>query len=171
MDRNALAELLQALESRRDAEERRREERYTALIERAGITARLPLLSEAGTATPHEQQADTLGQQVETMNPQEQQTDPLEQQTGTVATLAMAVPAPPVATVPDTPALAVVAGAILAASEVGLAPSVVAVGCASPELLSAACARAAEGHQPSPLLALGTAAPPLLALGTATPPS
>ncbi|MGH0175037.1 UNVERIFIED_CONTAM: hypothetical protein FKN15_008963 [Acipenser sinensis] len=35
MDRNALAELLQALESRRDAEERRREERYTALIERA----------------------------------------------------------------------------------------------------------------------------------------
>ncbi|MGH0143006.1 UNVERIFIED_CONTAM: hypothetical protein FKN15_037426 [Acipenser sinensis] len=40
MDRNALAELLQALESRRDAEERRREERYTALIERAaeGVT-------------------------------------------------------------------------------------------------------------------------------------
>ncbi|MGH0169873.1 UNVERIFIED_CONTAM: hypothetical protein FKN15_057761 [Acipenser sinensis] len=44
MDRNALAELLQALESRRDAEERRREERYTALIERydmvfdAGLT-------------------------------------------------------------------------------------------------------------------------------------
>ncbi|MGH0187203.1 UNVERIFIED_CONTAM: hypothetical protein FKN15_024022 [Acipenser sinensis] len=37
MDRNALAELLQALESRRDAEERRREERYTALIERAAI--------------------------------------------------------------------------------------------------------------------------------------
>ncbi|MGH0130545.1 UNVERIFIED_CONTAM: hypothetical protein FKN15_016323 [Acipenser sinensis] len=34
MDRNALAELLQALESRRDAEERRREERYTALFER-----------------------------------------------------------------------------------------------------------------------------------------
>ncbi|MGH0119277.1 UNVERIFIED_CONTAM: hypothetical protein FKN15_026957 [Acipenser sinensis] len=37
MDRNALAELLQALESRRDAEERRREERYTALIERLSI--------------------------------------------------------------------------------------------------------------------------------------
>ncbi|MGH0128841.1 UNVERIFIED_CONTAM: hypothetical protein FKN15_052898 [Acipenser sinensis] len=37
MDRNALAELLQALESRRDAEERRREERYTALIERRRI--------------------------------------------------------------------------------------------------------------------------------------
>ncbi|MGH0150458.1 UNVERIFIED_CONTAM: hypothetical protein FKN15_053142 [Acipenser sinensis] len=37
MDRNALAELLQALESRRDAEERRREERYTALIERHWI--------------------------------------------------------------------------------------------------------------------------------------
>ncbi|MGH0155229.1 UNVERIFIED_CONTAM: hypothetical protein FKN15_066897 [Acipenser sinensis] len=37
MDRNALAELLQALESRRDAEERRREERYTALIEREFI--------------------------------------------------------------------------------------------------------------------------------------
>ncbi|MGH0166610.1 UNVERIFIED_CONTAM: hypothetical protein FKN15_051350 [Acipenser sinensis] len=36
MDRNALAELLQALESRRVAEERRREERYTALIERVG---------------------------------------------------------------------------------------------------------------------------------------
>ncbi|MGH0119815.1 UNVERIFIED_CONTAM: hypothetical protein FKN15_000899 [Acipenser sinensis] len=34
MDRNALTELLEALESRRDAEERRREERYTALIER-----------------------------------------------------------------------------------------------------------------------------------------
>ncbi|MGH0115216.1 UNVERIFIED_CONTAM: hypothetical protein FKN15_070736 [Acipenser sinensis] len=39
MDRNALAELLQALESRRDAEERRREERYTALIERTNIEA------------------------------------------------------------------------------------------------------------------------------------
>ncbi|MGH0140133.1 UNVERIFIED_CONTAM: hypothetical protein FKN15_010177 [Acipenser sinensis] len=39
MDRNALAELLQALESRRDAEERRREERYTALIERYKPTA------------------------------------------------------------------------------------------------------------------------------------
>ncbi|MGH0161653.1 UNVERIFIED_CONTAM: hypothetical protein FKN15_041323 [Acipenser sinensis] len=38
MDRNALAELLQALESRRDAEERRREERYTALIERTADT-------------------------------------------------------------------------------------------------------------------------------------
>ncbi|MGH0184015.1 UNVERIFIED_CONTAM: hypothetical protein FKN15_013433 [Acipenser sinensis] len=37
MDRNALAELLQALESRRDAEERRREERYTALIERWSV--------------------------------------------------------------------------------------------------------------------------------------
>ncbi|MBN3271208.1 YETS2 protein, partial [Polyodon spathula] len=37
MDRDALAELLQALETRRDAEERRREERYTALIERIGI--------------------------------------------------------------------------------------------------------------------------------------
>ncbi|MGH0124628.1 UNVERIFIED_CONTAM: hypothetical protein FKN15_076716 [Acipenser sinensis] len=34
---NALAKLLQALESRRDAEERRREERYTALIEQAWI--------------------------------------------------------------------------------------------------------------------------------------
>ncbi|MGH0160616.1 UNVERIFIED_CONTAM: hypothetical protein FKN15_039498 [Acipenser sinensis] len=37
MDRNTLAELLEALESRRDAEERRREERYTALIERVGL--------------------------------------------------------------------------------------------------------------------------------------
>ncbi|MGH0191449.1 UNVERIFIED_CONTAM: hypothetical protein FKN15_062042 [Acipenser sinensis] len=37
MDRNALTELLEALESRRDAEERRREERYTALIERVGL--------------------------------------------------------------------------------------------------------------------------------------
>ncbi|MGH0135566.1 UNVERIFIED_CONTAM: hypothetical protein FKN15_025704 [Acipenser sinensis] len=42
MDRNALAELLQALESRRDAEERRREERYTALIERF-LTALCPV--------------------------------------------------------------------------------------------------------------------------------
>ncbi|MGH0123681.1 UNVERIFIED_CONTAM: hypothetical protein FKN15_028912 [Acipenser sinensis] len=66
--------------------------------------------------------------------------------------------------------MAVVAVAILAASEVGLAPPVVAVGCASAGLLSAACARAAEGLQPSPLLALGSVAPPLLALGTATPP-
>ncbi|MGH0133823.1 UNVERIFIED_CONTAM: hypothetical protein FKN15_008539 [Acipenser sinensis] len=39
MDRNALAELLQALESRRDAEERRREERYTALIERIKVVS------------------------------------------------------------------------------------------------------------------------------------
>ncbi|MGH0170666.1 UNVERIFIED_CONTAM: hypothetical protein FKN15_059653 [Acipenser sinensis] len=37
MDHNALAELLEALESRRDVEERRREERYTALIERVGL--------------------------------------------------------------------------------------------------------------------------------------
>ncbi|MGH0134969.1 UNVERIFIED_CONTAM: hypothetical protein FKN15_020245 [Acipenser sinensis] len=45
MDRNALAELLQALESRRDAEERRREERYTALIERHGqMLSSLPAL-------------------------------------------------------------------------------------------------------------------------------
>ncbi|MGH0185648.1 UNVERIFIED_CONTAM: hypothetical protein FKN15_018614 [Acipenser sinensis] len=43
MDRNALAELLQALESRRDAEERRREERYTALIERTPIKLNCPL--------------------------------------------------------------------------------------------------------------------------------
>ncbi|MGH0145251.1 UNVERIFIED_CONTAM: hypothetical protein FKN15_004919 [Acipenser sinensis] len=42
MDRNALAELLQALESRRDAEERRREERYTALIERPGLRILVP---------------------------------------------------------------------------------------------------------------------------------
>ncbi|MGH0116526.1 UNVERIFIED_CONTAM: hypothetical protein FKN15_009659 [Acipenser sinensis] len=41
MDRNALAELLQALESRRDAEERRREERYTALIERVNASPSL----------------------------------------------------------------------------------------------------------------------------------
>ncbi|MGH0132891.1 UNVERIFIED_CONTAM: hypothetical protein FKN15_012472 [Acipenser sinensis] len=45
MDRNALAELLQALESRRDAEERRREERYTALIERAFIPQLLTICS------------------------------------------------------------------------------------------------------------------------------
>ncbi|MGH0128366.1 UNVERIFIED_CONTAM: hypothetical protein FKN15_000819 [Acipenser sinensis] len=49
MDRNALAELLQALESRRDAEERRREERYTALIERPLI---LGYLSAHGTQCP-----------------------------------------------------------------------------------------------------------------------
>ncbi|MGH0132795.1 UNVERIFIED_CONTAM: hypothetical protein FKN15_049876 [Acipenser sinensis] len=48
MDRNALAELLQALESRRDAEERRREERYTALIERAQLTATTPALTREG---------------------------------------------------------------------------------------------------------------------------
>ncbi|MGH0122105.1 UNVERIFIED_CONTAM: hypothetical protein FKN15_013024 [Acipenser sinensis] len=48
MDRNALAELLQALESRRDAEERRREERYTALIERAQLTATTPALTQEG---------------------------------------------------------------------------------------------------------------------------
>ncbi|MGH0156666.1 UNVERIFIED_CONTAM: hypothetical protein FKN15_031853 [Acipenser sinensis] len=46
MDRNALVELLQALESRRDAEERRREERYTALIERhVGILSVLLVLN------------------------------------------------------------------------------------------------------------------------------
>ncbi|MGH0173151.1 UNVERIFIED_CONTAM: hypothetical protein FKN15_001769 [Acipenser sinensis] len=48
MDRNALAELLQALESRRDAEERRREERYTALIERSTknpVTQLLPCVA------------------------------------------------------------------------------------------------------------------------------
>ncbi|MGH0146681.1 UNVERIFIED_CONTAM: hypothetical protein FKN15_039624 [Acipenser sinensis] len=50
MDRNALAELLQALESRRDAEERRREERYTALIEREGsLSQELP--QQEGWAT------------------------------------------------------------------------------------------------------------------------
>ncbi|MGH0156502.1 UNVERIFIED_CONTAM: hypothetical protein FKN15_060007 [Acipenser sinensis] len=37
MDRNVLEELLEALESRQDAEERRREERYNALIERVGL--------------------------------------------------------------------------------------------------------------------------------------
>ncbi|MGH0133536.1 UNVERIFIED_CONTAM: hypothetical protein FKN15_035315 [Acipenser sinensis] len=45
MDRNALAELLQALESRRDAEERRREERYTALIERTAPSYLQTLIS------------------------------------------------------------------------------------------------------------------------------
>ncbi|MGH0125507.1 UNVERIFIED_CONTAM: hypothetical protein FKN15_043357 [Acipenser sinensis] len=53
MDRNALAELLQALESRRDAEERRREERYTALIERSVPVSRAEteaLLYDAGEA-------------------------------------------------------------------------------------------------------------------------
>ncbi|MGH0172135.1 UNVERIFIED_CONTAM: hypothetical protein FKN15_062684 [Acipenser sinensis] len=50
MDRNALAELLQALESRRDAEERRREERYTALIERAGSRLRQPQGEEEGAS-------------------------------------------------------------------------------------------------------------------------
>ncbi|MGH0121778.1 UNVERIFIED_CONTAM: hypothetical protein FKN15_075526 [Acipenser sinensis] len=49
MDRNALAELLQALESRRDAEERRREERYTALIERVGLAV---AAATAPTTTP-----------------------------------------------------------------------------------------------------------------------
>ncbi|XP_033866486.2 carbohydrate sulfotransferase 10-like [Acipenser ruthenus] len=48
MDRNALVELLEALDSRWDTEERRREERYTALIERgwqAVHTERLDLIS------------------------------------------------------------------------------------------------------------------------------
>ncbi|MGH0158859.1 UNVERIFIED_CONTAM: hypothetical protein FKN15_057425 [Acipenser sinensis] len=116
------------------------------LVAEAGTAARLPLVAEAGTGTPYEQLVETL--------------DPLEQQAETAAT--PAVPAPPVATAPDTPAMAVVAMAILAASEVGLAPPAVAVGCASLELLSAACARAAEGLQPSPLLALGSLAPPPL---------
>ncbi|MGH0167867.1 UNVERIFIED_CONTAM: hypothetical protein FKN15_053475 [Acipenser sinensis] len=51
MDRNALAELLQALESRRDAEERRREERYTALIERVGLAV---AAATTPTTTPDE---------------------------------------------------------------------------------------------------------------------
>ncbi|MGH0148801.1 UNVERIFIED_CONTAM: hypothetical protein FKN15_044862 [Acipenser sinensis] len=50
MDRNALAELLQALESRRDAEERRREERYTALIERPVFNER-PRILQRGAWT------------------------------------------------------------------------------------------------------------------------
>ncbi|MGH0162415.1 UNVERIFIED_CONTAM: hypothetical protein FKN15_066554 [Acipenser sinensis] len=50
MDRNALAELLQALESRRDAEERRREERYTALIERVGLAV---AAATTPTTTPY----------------------------------------------------------------------------------------------------------------------
>ncbi|MGH0163453.1 UNVERIFIED_CONTAM: hypothetical protein FKN15_045436 [Acipenser sinensis] len=128
----------------------------------AGAALVALLVAEAGTATPQEQQVETADpqeQQAETEDPQEQQTDPPEQQAETAATPAMAVPVPPVATVPDTPGLAMVAVAILAVSEIGLAPPVVAVGCASPELLSAACARAAEGHQPSPLLALGSLAP------------
>ncbi|MGH0128426.1 UNVERIFIED_CONTAM: hypothetical protein FKN15_044306 [Acipenser sinensis] len=37
MDRNTLAELLEALDSRWDAEERRREQHYTAVIERVGL--------------------------------------------------------------------------------------------------------------------------------------
>ncbi|MGH0159651.1 UNVERIFIED_CONTAM: hypothetical protein FKN15_037717 [Acipenser sinensis] len=41
MDRNALAELLEALESRRDAEERRREERYTTLIVQLPVKFRI----------------------------------------------------------------------------------------------------------------------------------
>ncbi|MGH0121654.1 UNVERIFIED_CONTAM: hypothetical protein FKN15_064323 [Acipenser sinensis] len=68
MDHNTLAELLEALESRRDTEERRREERYTALIERVkylaqGYSSSVPQIglnprptgqeSRALTATPH----------------------------------------------------------------------------------------------------------------------
>ncbi|MGH0131088.1 UNVERIFIED_CONTAM: hypothetical protein FKN15_042158 [Acipenser sinensis] len=53
MDRNALAELLQALESRRDAEERRREERYTALIERVGLAV---AAATTPTTTPKQEE-------------------------------------------------------------------------------------------------------------------
>ncbi|MGH0123269.1 UNVERIFIED_CONTAM: hypothetical protein FKN15_021009 [Acipenser sinensis] len=53
MDRNALAELLQALESRRDAEERRREERYTALIERNTNPHDPELQPQASVKTGH----------------------------------------------------------------------------------------------------------------------
>ncbi|MGH0120711.1 UNVERIFIED_CONTAM: hypothetical protein FKN15_031640 [Acipenser sinensis] len=56
MDRNALAELLQALESRRDAEERRREERYTALIER--ICPFRPVQRASGYAAQPDQLTD-----------------------------------------------------------------------------------------------------------------
>ncbi|MGH0157457.1 UNVERIFIED_CONTAM: hypothetical protein FKN15_039213 [Acipenser sinensis] len=60
MDRNALAELLQALESRRDAEERRREERYTALIERPR-TLRKPWQTAASPgAVQHSYPEETL---------------------------------------------------------------------------------------------------------------
>ncbi|MGH0117670.1 UNVERIFIED_CONTAM: hypothetical protein FKN15_041862 [Acipenser sinensis] len=62
MDRNALAELLQALESRRDAEERRREERYTALIERVLDG----LLAQYGTVENVEQDALIQGDLVVT---------------------------------------------------------------------------------------------------------
>ncbi|MGH0152000.1 UNVERIFIED_CONTAM: hypothetical protein FKN15_021745 [Acipenser sinensis] len=103
------------------------------------------------------------------MNPQEQQTDPLEQQTGTVATLAMAVPAPPVATVPDTPALAVVAGAILAASEVGLAPSVVAVGSTSSG--SGCTDSQAQDVRAPPTQAQDVRAPPTQAQDVRAPPT
>ncbi|MGH0157293.1 UNVERIFIED_CONTAM: hypothetical protein FKN15_054958 [Acipenser sinensis] len=48
-DRNALAELLEALDSRQDTEERRREERYTALIERVGLALST---APAPTGTP-----------------------------------------------------------------------------------------------------------------------
>ncbi|MGH0126634.1 UNVERIFIED_CONTAM: hypothetical protein FKN15_030190 [Acipenser sinensis] len=54
MDRNALAELLQALESRRDAEERRREERYTALIERTKVE----VLKAVDNAPPYKKKKD-----------------------------------------------------------------------------------------------------------------
>ncbi|MGH0172059.1 UNVERIFIED_CONTAM: hypothetical protein FKN15_062090 [Acipenser sinensis] len=62
MDRNALAELLQALESRRDAEERRREERYTALIERSyGIMDR-NALAELLQALESRRDAEAMSQ-------------------------------------------------------------------------------------------------------------
>ncbi|MGH0132155.1 UNVERIFIED_CONTAM: hypothetical protein FKN15_034861 [Acipenser sinensis] len=60
--------------------------------------------------------------------------------------------------------------AILVASEVRMAPPAIAVRYASTELLSAACARAAEGCQPSPLPVLRSVAPPLPALGSIAPP-
>ncbi|MGH0159360.1 UNVERIFIED_CONTAM: hypothetical protein FKN15_037322 [Acipenser sinensis] len=61
MDRNALAVLLEALESRRDAEERRREECYTVLIERPTLislssnttTTISPMTQTSETADPN----------------------------------------------------------------------------------------------------------------------
>ncbi|MGH0141406.1 UNVERIFIED_CONTAM: hypothetical protein FKN15_039163 [Acipenser sinensis] len=58
MDRNALAELLQALESRRDAEERRREERYTALIEREFFEHAKKLWDDEGIKACYERSND-----------------------------------------------------------------------------------------------------------------
>ena len=52
MDYATLSALLEQLDSRREVEERRREERYTALIERVGLAIPLTASAERGMIAP-----------------------------------------------------------------------------------------------------------------------